>query len=158
MFSINKKRSSQVGSTLIEVLVAVTIIAMALTSIGSMIAMSIRLSNSNEQKQLALQKAQEAIEFFRKERLINSWYSFSTNLGDGDIYCMDSLPTSVASMSAMLGACGSGDYLEAAKYNFFREAEITFASANSLTVKVDIDWEDSGKAKNLEIEQSFENY
>lgn len=154
MSNINK----QAASTLIEVLIAVSIIATVLTAVSAMISMSIKVSDGNERKQLALQKAQEALEFFRKERSINSWFSFSSPLVNGSRYCVSSLPEAVSSMSAKLGACSDSDVLEAAKYEFKREAVISFNSANSVNVQIDLRWTDGAKAKNLILEQSFENY
>lgn len=150
--------NSQKASTLIEILIAVTIIALVLTSVSAMITMSIKLASSNEQKQLALQKAQEAMEFFRRERSVNSWYSFSTPLGDGSSYCISSFPESIASMSAKLGICGDADLLEAAKYQFKREAHVGFNTANNIKVEIDVLWQDGNKAKNLSIQQNFENF
>lgn len=150
--------TNQQASTLIEILIAVSIIALVLTSVSAMITMSIKLAGSNEQKQLALQKAQEAMEFFRKERSINSWYSFSTPLTDGSLYCVSTLPESIASVSAKLGTCSDSDVLEAAKYQFQREASVQFNNTNSIRVGVDVSWRDGNKAKNLFIEQNFENF
>lgn len=150
--------NSQKASTLIEILIAVTIIALVLTSVSAMITMSIKLASSNEQKQLALQKAQEAMEFFRKERSVNSWHSFSIPLEDESSYCISSLPESVASMSAKLGICGDTDILEAAKYEFKREANIEFNAENSVRVEIDVLWQDGNKNKNLSIQQNFENF
>lgn len=158
MSNMNNQLSRQRASTLVEVLVAVTVIALVLTAVGAMISMSIKLASSNEQQQLALQKAQEALEFFRKERLINSWYSFSNPLVDDSTYCLSSMPEEVASISAKLGFCSEQDVLEAAKYNFKREASVNFSGSNSLTIQVDMNWTDGNKAKNLTLEQSFENY
>jgi len=154
MLSMNKQRAS----TLVEVLIAVSIIALVLTSVSAMITMSIKLANSNEQKQLALQKTQEALEFFRKERAVNSWHSFSGALANDGIYCLSSLPESIASMSAKLGACTDQEILEAAKYQFQREANISFNDANSLKVIVEVFWQDNTRNKNLVIEQNFDNY
>ena len=148
----------QQASTLIEILIAVSIIALVLTSVSAMITMSIKLAGSNEQKQLALQKAQEAMEFFRKERSINSWYSFSTPLTDGSLYCVSTLPESIASVSAKLGTCSDTDVLEAAKYQFQREASVQFNNTNNIRVGVDVSWRDGNKDKNLFIEQNFENF
>jgi prepilin-type N-terminal cleavage/methylation domain-containing protein len=150
--------NKQAGSTLIEILVAISVISLVLTAVGSMISMSIKLSDSNEQKQLALQKAQETLEFFRKERSINSWSSFSTPLEDEGTYCLSSLPENIASMSANLGVCGDEDLFEAAKYKFKREAMINFNDENSLKVEINLSWQDGSKAKDLSIEQGFENY
>lgn len=154
MSNINKQQAS----TLIEVLVAISVIALVLTAVGAMISMSIKLADSNEQNQLALQKAQEAMEFFRKERSVNSWQSFSTPLTDDGVYCLNVLPSSVASLSAQLGNCGSDDLLEAVTYEFTREASINFNGENSLTATIDLDWQDGNKEKNVSISQNFENY
>lgn len=154
MSNINRQK----GSTLIEILVAISVISLVLTAVGSMISMSIKLSDSNEQKQLALQKAQETLEFFRKERSINSWSSFSTPLEDKSTYCLSSLPENIASMSANLGVCGDEDLFDAAKYKFKREVVVNFNNANSLRVEIDLLWQDGSKAKDLSIEQNFENY
>ena len=148
----------QQASTLIEILIAVSIIALVLTSVSAMITMSIKLAGSNEQQQLALQKAQEAMEFFRRERSINSWYSFSTPLNDESLYCISTLPESIASISAQLGACGDTDVLEAAKYQFQREATIQFNNTSNIRVGIDVSWRDGNKNKNLFIEQNFENF
>lgn len=149
--------NKQKGSTLVEILIAVTIISLVLTAVSAMIMMSIKLANSNEQKQLALQKAQEAMEFFRKERAINSWHSFSAPIENGR-YCVSSLPESIASVSARPGTCGDDDWLEAAKYQFKREADIEFTTENSVKIEIDVLWQDGNKNKNLAIEQNFENF
>ena len=150
--------NKQSGSTLIEILVAVSIIALVLTAVSAMISMSIKLSDNNEKQQLALQKAQEALEFFRKERAINSWYSFSSFLIDGERYCVSSLPESVASISTKLGTCSDTDVLEAARYSFRREAVVNFDGSDNLSVQIDLLWSDGNKAKSLSLEQVFENY
>lgn len=152
------KRHLQAGSTLIEILVAVTIIALVLTAVSAMISMSIKLADSNEKQQLALQKAEEALEFFRKERAIWSWTAFSTPLVDLSTYCMRDLPSSVASISAQLGECGDDEVLSAARYSFKRQATVTFESANRLSIEIEMLWNDGAKAKNLVIDQQFENY
>ena len=149
--------NSQKASTLVEILIAVSVIALVLTSVSAMITMSIRLADSNEQKQLALQKAQEALEFFRRERSINSWHSFSTPISDG-VYCVSSLPEEIASMSAKLGVCDEENLLEAAKYRFKREAVVQFNSVDNVKIEIEILWEDGNKDKNLAIEQNFENF
>lgn len=160
MLSMNNylQKNLQKGSTLVEILVAVTIIALVLTAVSAMISMSVKLADSNEKKQLALQKAEEALEFFRKERATNSWYGFSTSMTDGSTYCVSSLPESVASLSAQLGVCGDEDVLEAARYSFKRQALVTFLSSNQISVQIEMLWDDGTKSKNFLLDQSFENY
>lgn len=156
----NRENSAnrQEGSTLIEILVAVSVIALVLTAVSAMMSMSVKLSDNNEKQQLALQKAQEALEFFRKERAINNWRFFSSFLGNEARYCISSLPESVASISAKLGACSDTDVIEAARYKFKREAVINFESSDNLSVRIDLLWSDGNKAKSLSLEQAFENY
>ena len=50
-------RSSRAGFTLIEALIALTIVTMALTSIGALVATSVRGSRSVEERFLRLQSA-----------------------------------------------------------------------------------------------------
>ena len=154
MLNMNKQKAS----TLIEVLIAVSVIVLILTSVSAMISMLVRLADSNERKQLALLKAEEALEFFRKERSITSWFGFSTFIEDGARYCISTLPESMASMSAQLGTCEDADVLEAARYQFKREAAIDFDGENRATISIDLMWQDGNKDKNLTIEQNFENY
>lgn len=156
--AISKTKISQLGSTLVEILVAVTIIALVLTAVSAMISMSSRLAESNEKKQLALQKAEEALEFFRKERAITSWYGFSSPLNDGSTYCVSNLPENIASISAQIGTCGENDAMEAAHYNFRRQAQVTFQGSDRLSIEVEMIWSDGDRAKSLLIEQGFENY
>jgi len=148
----------QRGSTLVEILVAVTIIALVLTAVSAMISMSVKLAENNEKKQLALQKAEEALEFFRKERSISSWNSFSNSLTDEAIYCVSAFPEQIASLSAQLGACGDEDTMEAARYSFKRQVEVNFDGSDRLSVEIEMLWNDGTKAKNLLLEQAFENY
>ena len=123
-----------------------------------MISMSVKVSESNERKQLALQKAHEALEFFRKERSVNSWHNFSTPLINGSSYCVSTMPEEISSMSAKLGTCADSDILEAARYEFKRQALINFNSNDSVKITVDLDWYEGAKAKNLSLEQDFDNY
>src|SRR5690606_36872782 len=114
MSSINKVllKNKQKGSTLVEILVAVTIISLVLTAVSAMISMSVKLADSNEKDQHALQKPEEVLEFFRKERVIGSWHGFSGGLDDDAVYYVCSVRESVASMSTQLGTCGDDDVLE----------------------------------------------
>lgn len=156
LYNYNTKK--QTGSTLIEILVAASIVALVLTAVGAMMSMSIKLSDNNEKQQLALQKAQEAMEFFRKERAINSWLGFSTPLDDEAVYCISTLPESVASIAAKFGPCLDTDLLDINRYSFKREAIIDFDGSNSLSVRINLLWNDGNKTKDLSLKQIFENY
>lgn len=160
------KRTS--GSTLVEVLVAVTIISLVLTAVGAMMSMSVRLAINNEQKQLALHQAQEGLEFFRKERMTNSWYSFSQALltSESGFYCMTQFPSDLNALLAKAGSCPARESLESALYLFQRSARVEALGPNSIKISVEVSWQDgkrstwqsNAQSKSLTLEQNFENY
>ena len=153
-----KLKSAQHGSTLIEVLAASAIISLALTAASAMTAMSVKLAENNERQQLALQKAQEAMETVRRERFIGSWTDFSTAFNQSATYCFNVLPSDLATLSATTGACAAEDFLQVANYRFVRQAQVQIHSADALTVNISITWQDGNKDKRLDLEQRFENY
>jgi type II secretory pathway pseudopilin PulG len=92
------KNKKQAGSTFIEVLVAMVVVATVLTALGSMMALSMRVAEANEMEQLAQLKAQQVLEFFRKERLTKGWSTFFSTLDNGD-YCLSPLPANIDEIS-----------------------------------------------------------
>jgi prepilin-type N-terminal cleavage/methylation domain-containing protein len=150
--------SKQRGSTLVEVLVAATIIALALTAASAMTAMSVKVAENNERHQLALQKAEEALETVRRDRIINSWVNFNAAFTQADRYCLNELPEQLSDLAAKVGDCGSEDFLTAANYHFVRQAYVEVISADALSVRIEITWQDGSKPKLVQVEQRFENY
>ncbi len=92
------RKKKQAGSTFIEVLVAMVVVATVLTALGSMMALSMRVAEANEMEQLAQLKAQQVLEFIRKERLVKGWNTFFSSLDNGD-YCLSPLPDSIDNIS-----------------------------------------------------------
>jgi len=157
-FLVKNSKNAQHGSTLIEVLTASAIISLALTAASAMTAMVVKLAENNERHQLALQKAQEAMETVRRERFIGSWTDFSTAFNQSVTYCFNVLPSDLAALGGMTGACGEEDFLQVANYRFVRQAEVQIHSADALTVNISMTWQDGSKSKQLNLEQRFENY
>ena len=149
---------AQRGSTLIEVLAASAIISLALTAASAMTAMSVKLAENNERQQLALQKAEEALETVRRDRLLNQWPDFSVSYNQAASYCFNTLPQDLLALSALSGACGEDEYLLVANYLFFRQIEVQSHGADALSVRVLMTWQDGNKDKQLELSQRFENY
>lgn len=119
-----RKLISQQAFTFVEVLVATLIVAMVMTALGSMMALSARVAEANEMEQLAQLKAQQAIEFFRRERLVRGWKVFDEKLNHGNTHCLNDLPTDTT-IDDLGSACGT-DYVD--NFNFFYyaiEAKIT---------------------------------
>lgn len=147
----------QQGSTLIEVLIAVSVVATVMTAVMSMMAMSVRVAQVNEQRQLALQKAQETTEFFKRERAVNSWNTFSTQLSQMQ-YCLTALPDSVTQMSNYVGPCGTTQSFLAAGFPFYREIEIAKPNNSTIEMTINLRWNDSGTLKTVSLEQEFKEY
>jgi len=99
---IQKKRKNRKAFTFVEVLVATLLVAIVMTALGSMMALSARVAESNEMKELAQLKAQQSMEFFRRERLIRGWNIFYANLANG-VYCINDLPDHIQNIEP--GSC-----------------------------------------------------
>ena len=168
MLKKRKKWQKKQGAfTFVEVLAAVSIVALVMTALGSMMALSVRVAEANEMEQLAQMKAQQSIEFFRRERLVRGWTAFYSNLNDNATYCLNTFPGDIANMHSVLGSCSAhqGDL------NFFYysiEATITkIDSLNEESVKVQIDiyrFDKSGSPVGdsddafYTVEQTFKKY
>jgi len=135
------QRQKQGAFTFVEVLVAILLVALVMTALGSMMALSSRVAEANEMEQLAQLKAQQSMDFFRRERLIRGWGNFYSSLEDGT-YCITDFPDKIQNMSTLKADCDSGDYAD--DFNFFYyniESEITKTGSSgqqSIEVQIDI--------------------
>lgn len=137
MLKKRKKWQNKQGAfTFIEVLAAVSIVALVMTALGSMMALSVRVAEANEMEQLAQMKAQQSIEFFRRERLVRGWNTFYSSLSHNAKYCLNTLPGSIGDISSGSCVTHQGDF------NFFYytiEATIQkIDSLNEESVEVEI--------------------
>ncbi len=89
---INQFKTKQVGSTLIELLVATTIIGISLTAVAIMMMYSVQKTAQARYEELAIAMAQDAIEVFQKERAFRGWDSFKNTYGGNNgtttTYCV----------------------------------------------------------------------
>lgn len=137
-----KQLKNQKAFTFVEVLVATLIVAMVMTALGSMMALSGRVAEANEMEQLAQLKAQQVIEFFRRERLVRGWEVFDSKLGDGNIFCVNDLPPEINALPSP-GTCSTPK----TDFNFFYyniEATIDQNAADEINVQVNIYRYDKG--------------
>jgi prepilin-type N-terminal cleavage/methylation domain-containing protein len=130
------QRQRQRGSTLIEVLVAMVIVSTVLTAIASMMAMSMRVSEANEMEQLAQMKAQEALEYMRKERLVRGWGTFYDFLAEQS-YCLNSFPDSVADFSTLATDC-AGPVDSFNNFNYSVETAITKPDLTTVAIEINV--------------------
>lgn len=109
----NNLQQKQGAFTFVEVLVATLLVTLVMTALGSMMALSMRVAEANEMEQLAQLKAQQTMEFFRRERLVRGWGDFYNSLQDNTTYCLNTLPANIASIST--GGCSNYQ----SDFNFF---------------------------------------
>jgi type II secretory pathway pseudopilin PulG len=110
----NNLQQKQGAFTFVEVLVATLLVTLVMTALGSMMALSMRVAEANEMEQLAQLKAQQTMEFFRRERLVRGWGDFYNSLQDDTTYCLNTLPANIASIS--VGSCSTNYQSD---FNFF---------------------------------------
>ncbi|MBD3250190.1 MAG: hypothetical protein GF381_01285 [Candidatus Pacebacteria bacterium] len=87
-----QSNSKSVGFSLVEVVVATGIVGSILVAIATALAYTMKLDIQSQYRSLATAKAQEAGDFFRRERTVLGWDDFTAILTDDEIYCIDFIP------------------------------------------------------------------
>src|SRR5258708_7156731 len=124
-------RGFQLGTTLIEILIATAILGLVMTSIVAIITLSIKDAAEAKEKAVAVKYGQEGMEFFRRERQNLGWESYVKTLQDdgaGSIsYCLPTIPADDAGFAALTpGACSTANanqYVDSRQI-FQRQADI----------------------------------
>lgn len=142
------KRWQQRGSTLIEIIIAATVITLVMTAIAVGLTISLRSTAESQFRLAAGAAAQEAIEVFNRERTIQGWASFrdtfpqQTNEG-----CMNTLDSSFnfAAYWAQPSPCGVSTFqIPGVGIDFTRqvviEKDTTTTPPAYLTVTVTVQW------------------
>jgi len=85
-------KQNQSGQTLIEALVAATIVAIVLTAIISGVTLSVRNSRFSKNQSLATRYTQEAIESIHFYRDDAGWATFHSKVAGNPTLCLSELP------------------------------------------------------------------
>lgn len=142
------------GQTLIEILLATTVVAMVLTAIVAGLSLSVRNTGHARLQNSAVKYANETLEVFRRERQILGWESFRTALAS-DTYCINDLPTTSSGFVALsAGECAPETYIS--DTIFQREAMVA-AGSDEVQVESVVTWAEGGKEKQVMVEQRFRN-
>jgi type II secretory pathway pseudopilin PulG len=80
---MKRERRYEQGQTLLEIVVAVGVIALVLTALVTAVTASLRFSQSGRFRSQAVKYAQEGIELTRKLRDTRPWTEFTTYSGAG---------------------------------------------------------------------------
>ncbi len=152
------------GAALLEVIVAIGIVTLVMTTIVSLVSVSLKSASFAQSKTLGTKYSQEGMESLRQMRTVLGWDSFLATLqADGTTirYCLPTVPRSATEFAALTNAaCSSSQFVDA-KNLFQRQADITVttnAGRTSVAITVRTTWNDSGVQKTSTINQQFEQY
>ncbi len=134
----------QTGFSLIEMLVATMVVAMSLTAISAVLTYSIKLSDQSLYREVATAKAQEGMDFFKRERVILGWSDFYDIVSGS--YCLDQIPDPSQSetnhaFSGLATSC-TGYELEVseAPIGFKREATVNKPDTTTVEISIAVSW------------------
>lgn len=152
---MQKSKRSQQGSTLIEIMVATTVVVFALTALMATLTLSVKTTAESKYRTYATSLGQEALEVFRRERALLGWTAFHAAVDDGAT-CYNELPTSSAAfVGTNPGACG--DRFTQVGTAFSRTVNAT-KTTDSVTVQVVVDWYDGSNLRQVTLEQILKEY
>ena len=127
---------SDLGSSLLEVLIALMVMALVLTSLASAVMVGLKSAELARQKTRATFLATEGQEWLKGQRLQYGWPEFAT-MGDsnGRIYCLNVLPVAVVDL--VEGVCAADQRMEGI---YERMVTITTKANEQVEVVVAVDW------------------
>ena len=151
------------GSGMIEILIATGVVGIVMTAVVSGFVLSVKSTTVGKNKVLASTRAQEAMEVFRREKVLLGWAQFRDSMKEdsvnGSAYCLDALPSDSETFRAMqAGACGE-DVLVTDTI-FSRQASVYFFpdadNIDKIRVEIVVDWAENNIPINLI--QEFKQY
>lgn len=158
------KKLNQLGAALLEVIVAVGIVTLVMTTIVSLVTVSLKSASIAQSKTLGTKYSQEGLESLRQMRNVLGWDTFLATLqadGTSIHYCLTSVPTTGPEFAALQNASCSDTQFVDAKNLFQRQADIvitTNGTRTSVAVTIRTTWNDSGIQKQSVVSQQFEEY
>ncbi|MBI2009963.1 MAG: prepilin-type N-terminal cleavage/methylation domain-containing protein [Candidatus Chisholmbacteria bacterium] len=150
-FSIRNEK----GQSLVEVLIALMIVALVLTTVAVAVILAIRSSRFSQHKARATFLAQEGAEWVRNQRSVLGWDGFLDKGGvTATTYCINALTFD------QLGECPQGDLIDG---EYAREVTITLGApeppppdptskVRTTDVNVTVFWEEGAKEFSAEVE------
>lgn len=144
-----KRKHSESGQILLELVIALGVVAVVITALVSAVTASLRYSQATRFRSRAVKFAQEGVELTRKIRDEQPWSTFfAYTTGDGR-WCLDS--SGVWTDDDGNGTCpiASGD-------NFWRSVHFSWDDTNDImVVTVRVSWGDRGVPSTVELVTHF---
>jgi type II secretory pathway pseudopilin PulG len=149
-------KTSQNGVGMIEILIATGVVGLVMTAVVSGLVLSIKNSSISKYKILASTRAQEAMEVFRREKVLLGWSQFYETVG-ASTYCLDSLASGSAQFKLMsAGACDDDSFITGTP--FIREALVDITSPQEIRVEIVVEWQDGTVLRSSNLIQEFKQY
>ncbi|MEA2056610.1 MAG: prepilin-type N-terminal cleavage/methylation domain-containing protein [Patescibacteria group bacterium] len=159
---ISKKKNRQ-GFSLIELLIATTVVSLTLTAIATILIYSIKVNDRAIFREIATKKAQEGMDFFKRERVILGWNNFYSLLGSS--YCLNQIPQpSVSSDDSAFDnlSISCVDYeilVTGASAEFKREVDISKSGGDTVSITMTVSWPKGDyDSLSVELTQDFKQY
>jgi type II secretory pathway pseudopilin PulG len=141
---------------MIEILIATAVVGMVMTAVASGLVLSVKNSAIGKFKVLATTRAQEGLEIFRREKVIQGWSQFYSDLSTGT-YCINKVASDSAQFNAMqTGSCDENSKI--AGTSFIREALVDLQSPESIRVEIVVKWLDGNIPRSTNLVQEFKKY
>ncbi|MBP9700233.1 hypothetical protein KBD71_03035 [Candidatus Woesebacteria bacterium] len=141
---------SQAGQTLIEIIIAVGLVVLVLTSISAGVAISVRNNRHAKSMEEAKQYAREGSEWLRRMRDQLGWDSFAQAVradGASITYCLPALPQTGAAFIALSNqTCTTSQVISGTVFN--RSMAVTTSAGaipDTVTAVISVSWSDGGK-------------
>lgn len=136
------------GQTLIEVIIAVGLIVLVLTTLASGVAISVRNNRVAKDQAAAKESVREALEWLRSIRDQAGWETFYSISKTTTPYCLKNLPADYKAFATTSNAqCGSNPN-NLINSLFKRELTITKVSQTQIRADVTVSWSDGNRNLN----------
>lgn len=136
------------GFTLIEVLVATSIVIMVLVGISSGVSFAVKNTRFSQEKALSVRYAQEALEWVRSQRDQIGWQGFFSVLDEEGpnqfYYCLPSLPSDISGFRALTSQT-TGDCSLIDGTSFDRRLQIVIVNGTEIGFTSTIVWQDASQ-------------
>ncbi len=148
-------RKNEKGQSLFEIIVAISLIALIITSIVSITSIALKNNVHARNQSLAVDYTQEAYEHLRsiKNENWDAFYPYSSD-DPGTTWCMNTLENPLTNS----GDCDDVETIDNKGTQFTREATLVRNSINSISVNIEVSWSESGKSFTNKIYTYLNDY
>mgnify|MGYP000887159775 CR=1 FL=1 len=144
-----KHRKRESGQTLLELVIALGVVAVVITALVSAVTASLRYSQATRFRSRAVKFAQEGVELTRKVRDEQPWSTFFAYTGGDGRWCLDA-------SGVWTDDDGNGTCPLAAGDNFWRSVHFSWDDTEDIMiVTVRVSWGDRSTPSTVELVTHF---